>query len=184
MPSTSAPTCGDEKCHKLADIWSEMWSGGRGVNWQQRQSMECAQCSQEWTRRCCVLRNTEEDNGRFVSEGFAAAPYVHSFRHPSYHATQLRALVCAKNASRRLHWIVADDTMADKSQACRNPEKAEQRKEQWLEYHDRVTGGIPGLAKNHMHCVHTSILEDGYVAGSCQKMKSTSCNKFRIQKFS
>ena len=34
--------------------------------------------------------------------------------------------------------------MADESQTCRNPEKAEQRKEQWLEYHGRVTGGIPG----------------------------------------
>ena len=45
MPSTDAPTCGNNECKKLAGIWSQMWERGRGVNWKQRQAMECALCS-------------------------------------------------------------------------------------------------------------------------------------------
>ena len=51
----------------------------------------------------------------------------------------------AKNAARRLHWIVAHDILADQSQESKNALKAELRKGQWLQYHDRVTAGIPGL---------------------------------------
>ena len=102
MPSTDTPTCGNADCMKLSEVWSEMWLRGKGENWQQRKAMECATCAAERQRRICVLKDTEEDRARFVSAEFAAAPYVHHFRHPSYHATQLRALVFAKNSRRRL----------------------------------------------------------------------------------
>ena len=114
MPSTDSPACGNEECKNLAEICTQMWERGRGVNWKQRQAMECALCSKERQRRICILKDSEESKARFVSEEFAAAPYVHPFRHPSYHATQLRALVFAKNAAKRFHWIVAHDSLADK----------------------------------------------------------------------
>ena len=145
MPSTNSLGCRNEACKQLSEIWTQMWKRGKGENWKQRQAMECAVCSKERQMRICILQDSQASQARFLSEEFAAAPYVHPFRHPSYHATQLRALVFAKNAKKRLHWTVAHDTLADKSQESKNVEKAESRKEQWLEYHDRVTGGIPGL---------------------------------------
>ena len=83
MPSTDAPTCGNNECKKLAGIWSQMWERGRGVNLKQRQAMECALCSKERQRRACILQDSEEARERFVSEEFAATPYLHPFRHPS-----------------------------------------------------------------------------------------------------
>ena len=91
------------------------------------------------------MQNTEEDQAKFLSETFAAAPYVHPFRHPSFHATQLQALMFAKQTKRRLLWVVAHDVLSDKTQASRSAEKEELRKEHWLEFNDRVTAGIPGL---------------------------------------
>eukprot|EP00973_Karenia_brevis_P094026 12420370-Karenia_brevis.AAC.1 len=44
-----------------------------------------------------------------VEEPFANAPFVHPFRHPSLHATQLRALNSAKSHNRRLVWVAAYD---------------------------------------------------------------------------
>eukprot|EP00973_Karenia_brevis_P063432 8816505-Karenia_brevis.AAC.1 len=65
--------------------------------------MECHICKRERQRRCCVLhRGNEGLLSKTVEEPFANAPFVHPFRHPSFHTTQLRALNFAKSHSRRL----------------------------------------------------------------------------------
>ena len=69
---------------------------------------------------------------------------MHPFRHPSYHAQQLRAVLFAKAKGRRVFWVTAHDVLRD-TEATRTGEKAEARKERWLEFHDRFTSGIPGL---------------------------------------
>ena len=71
--------------------------------------------------------------------------YIHPFRHPSYHATQLRAIVFAKSNNRRLLWVIAYDKITDKTTTNCSKIKEEDRKERWLEFHDRFTGGVPGL---------------------------------------
>eukprot|EP00973_Karenia_brevis_P004615 631681-Karenia_brevis.AAC.1 len=65
--------------------------------------MECEICIMERQRRCCVLhRRNEKLLSKMVEELLANAPFVHPFRHPSFHATQLRALNFAKSHNRRL----------------------------------------------------------------------------------
>ena len=113
FPGAAAPECGNPTCAKLAtEIWPQMWERGQGArkNWQLRLEKECEKCADERKRRCCVLREGHEaDAQRYISDPFAAAPFVHPFRHPSYHATQLRAIVFAKSKQRRLLWVTAYD---------------------------------------------------------------------------
>eukprot|EP00973_Karenia_brevis_P014614 1995160-Karenia_brevis.AAC.1 len=44
-----------------------------------------------------------------VEEPFVNAPLMHPFRHPSFRATQLRALNFAESYNRRLLWVAAYD---------------------------------------------------------------------------
>ena len=124
-----------------------MWRRGRGTrdNWLWRLDKECGVCKEERKRRCCVLRkDNEADHEKYTSHPFTSAPYVHPFRHPSYHATQLRAILFVKTYNRQLLWIAAYDKLLT-SNVSSSEEKEELRKERWLEFHDRYTGGIPGL---------------------------------------
>jgi hypothetical protein len=111
MPGEAQPLCGRPACAKLAtEVWPKMWRSGEGKrdNWKLRLEKECEVCAKERQRRCCVLReDVPEDLEKLQSETFATAAYVHPFRHPSYHATQLRALVFAKSKKKRLLWITA-----------------------------------------------------------------------------
>ena len=106
--------------------------------------MECAVCQAERRRRCCVLASTGDDAALHLQQPFTVAPFVHPFRHPSYHATQLRALNFAKSTGARLHWTAAYDKMVGGEEKGK-PETKELRRERWLEFHDRFTSGIPGL---------------------------------------
>ena len=148
LPSTCKPMCGNTTCTKLADeIWPTMWERGGGTwdNWLLRRQMECEKCKKERVRRCCVLRaNNEEDAQRYLDDPFASAAYVHPFRHPSFHATQLRAIIYAKTKKRRLLWVTAYDKLVSNNLAC-SKDKEELRKASWLRLHDRRTAGLPGL---------------------------------------
>ena len=93
---------------------------------------------------CAGRKTVGEDKDRHLKEPFTGAPFGHPFRHPSYHATQFRAVHFAKAHGRRLHWVVAYDRIKEKTSSVTNEEE-ELRKERWLEFHDRCTPGIPGL---------------------------------------
>ena len=150
MPGPDKPACGNVQCARLAaEVWPALRErsataigGGKRENWMRRAEMECGICKTERTRRCCVRAETGDGAHRHLEPPFAAAPFIHPFRHPSYHATQLRAMNFAKAACRRVHWMVACDKMADGSQTATN-EKVERRKDRWLQFHDRFTSGIP-----------------------------------------
>ena len=79
-----------------------------------------------------------------IQEPFADAPYVHPFRQPSFHAQQLRAMNFAKARCRRIMWLRAVDKLCQAEKRA-TTEKEAIREEHWLEYHDRYTGGVPGL---------------------------------------
>jgi hypothetical protein len=153
LPNKAEPGCGDKNCADLASkVWPELRSRADGTrkavprreNWLRRQQKECKKCQDERKRRCCVRAQQGDGTKRHLEEPFTSAPYVHPFRHPSYHATQLRALDFAKAAGRRLHWVTAHDQLKAAGASVRSA-KEELRKERWLEFHDRFTGGIPGL---------------------------------------
>ena len=106
--------------------------------------MECAVCKAERQRRCRVRIPGGPDAACFSEPPFVDAPYVHPFRHPSFHAQQLRALDFAKAANRRLLWVAAQDKLKKTDETHRKSQE-EARKQKWLQFHDRSTAGIPGL---------------------------------------
>ena len=145
LPSDDMPACRNPRCMKLAAVeWPVMWERSRGRNWQLRRAMECNVCAEERDRRCCIIAGSDRNLERYTEEPFANAPFVHPFRHPSYHAQQLRAINFAKTTQKRLLWIVAFDRPS-KDVSVLPKEKQELRKERWLEFHDRFTSGIPGV---------------------------------------
>ena len=145
MPGAQKPMCGNERCLALAqEHWPEMWRRSMGRNWPLRAAMECAVCSAERRRRCCIIDVTGPEAAKYTEEPFTNAPFVHSFRHPSYHAQQLRAINFAKATNRRLLWVTAHDVLKQ-SDAGHRKDQEELRKERWIEFHDRLTSGIPGL---------------------------------------
>ena len=75
---------------------------------------------------------------------FVHSAFVHPFRHPSYHAQQLRAITFARVAQRRLLWVVVHDKLLQQDMS-RRKDTEDLRKEQWLEFHDRFTVGLPSL---------------------------------------
>ncbi|MEC8949150.1 MAG: hypothetical protein VX837_04025, partial [Candidatus Thermoplasmatota archaeon] len=122
--------------------WPEMWRRSKGMDWKFRTAMECAVCTAERRRRCCIIDKTSTEAPRYMEEPFANAPFVHPFRHPAYHAKLLKAINFAKAKNRRLLWVTAHDVLKDAGQ---RKDQEELRKERWLELHDRDTSGIPGL---------------------------------------
>ena len=106
--------------------------------------MECAVCKAERQRRCRVRTFDGPHAACFTEHPFVDAPFVHPFRHPSFHAQQLRALDFAKADNRRLLWVAAHDKL-QKSDGTHRKDQEEARKQKWLQFHDRSTAGIPGL---------------------------------------
>ena len=113
LPSTNPLACGNATCKSLPlQVWPPLWRkfGSSTESWLLRQDLECDTCKAERRRRCCVLREKDAaDVRKFQAPPFTTAPYVHPFRRPSYHATQLRALHLAKMQNRRLLWCFAFD---------------------------------------------------------------------------
>ena len=147
MPTTNQVSCGRQRCQTLAaGLWQEMWRRGEGSkdSWEERKQLECEVCKTERARRCCVLGLDDVVEDRYSKEPFAHAPYIHPFNAPKYHAQQLKTVNFAKATSRRVLWVTAYDTMKTKDVAL-TKDKEEERKERWLEFHDRFTGGIMGL---------------------------------------
>ena len=105
---------------------------------------KCEICAQERQRRNCIILDNDRNQQRYKETPFADAPFVHPFRAPSYHAQHLRSINIAADAERRILWVTAHDKMM-KIDKQLSAEKEEERKERWLEYHERATGGIPGL---------------------------------------
>ena len=105
LPGSKLPACGQSECARLAEeVWPEMWRRSRATwdNWLLRLEKECLICKRERKRRCCVLRpGMDEDRERYTTQPFTSAPYVHPFRHPSYHATQLRTVLFAKSGNKK-----------------------------------------------------------------------------------
>ena len=132
LPGSPKPWCNNTECARLStEVWPEMWKRGHGTveNWRLRQEKECAICKQERKRRCCVLRpRNTEDHQKLQEAPFDAAPFVHPFRHPSYHATQLRAITFAKCKQTRLYWVAAYDKVVTGSLA-NTPDREELRKD-------------------------------------------------------
>ena len=143
LPNHEELPCGNEACAKLqSSEWRNFWQNG--ISWLARQQMECEICKKERIRRCSVLpvepllRQKQLDN-------FAAAPYIHPFNQPRYHALICHALHFAKTMRSKIYWVVCLDWPLTTDEENMSSEQLQQLRLQWLGYHDQQTGGIMGL---------------------------------------
>jgi hypothetical protein len=85
---------------------------------------------------------------------FLDAPYVHQNNQPKYHAMLLRAVEHAKrgwSSPRQLFWVKAIDSPLKPSDIGRTPEEVDKKLARFLQFHDQMTKGIPGLWPLYMH---------------------------------
>lgn len=118
-----------------------------------------------------------DDLQRHKRPPFTDAPFVHPFRHPSYHAQQLRAISFAQAHGRRLMWITAHD-VPKTVEKKRGAEQHEVRKERWMEFHDRYTAGTgnPG----HFPCTSNAMgIIDKTGRPRCKDAKKPSSRRSR-----
>ena len=105
-------------------------------------------CAAERKRRCRVLDSTDLSPTLEQDHRFAAAPYIHAFNEPKYHALIFRATEVAKHLNDTpayVLWMVAQDTPQNPKEISRNPVIMEKKRARWLQYHDQATAGLPGL---------------------------------------
>ena len=85
-------------------------------------------------------RNNLEEDPRFN-----AAPYIHPFNEPKYHASQIRALKFGMQTQSLVLWLVAEDRPISKNIELLQDGSIDERRKQWTTYHDMKTGSIMGL---------------------------------------
>ena len=131
----------------MSTIWSnDIYSGKLGnAHWLRRRSEECNICALERKRRCCVIDSSDLSPTLEDDKRFAAAPYIHAFNEPKYHASQVRALHYGRETNRVVIWRFAEDRPLSKNIVLLKDCSLDDRRKQWLGYHDMKTGGIMGM---------------------------------------
>ena len=145
LPGLDLPECGQQKCQHLQDVsWPKMVHEKQG-KWEDMQKQECDICASERRRRCQVLLSTDtaEDMQRY--ESFAAAPYVHPFNQPKYHALICHAWQYARSQQKQVLWCLAQDWPLTEDDDNLSVEALQRLREQWLLTHDQRTNGIMGV---------------------------------------
>ena len=110
-PQKQDVTCGNAVCKMLPTSWAkDLYLGKLGnAHWLRRRSQECSICAAERKRRCCVLDSSDLSPTLEQDQRFAAAPYIHAFNEPKYHASQIRALQFGMQTNSVVMWLVAED---------------------------------------------------------------------------
>ena len=140
LPQSEILQCGHASCEELAKKrWQE------GTPWHSRGAMECDLCETERLRRCRVVLPTNHNANKHKEMPFIHAPYIHPFNAPKYNAQLLRSVKYAKGLNKRLLWVRAFDLPLAEEDKGLNVGDLERRRRQWLQIHDKKTGGIMGL---------------------------------------
>ena len=154
MVRSRQPECGEPRRAKLAaDVWPRMRQ--EGATWEQRRRLECGRCQDERARRARVML-TEQDT-RHESRAFLAAPYVHPYNAPKYHAQQRRAMIFAQAMHKCLLWVVAWDSPQNQEDKALKGDALQKARERWLQFHDQQTSGIigsPAIGEGNAHPFH------------------------------
>ena len=140
LPQSEILQCGHASCEELAKKrWQE------GTPWHSRGATECDLCETERLRRCRVVLPTNHNANKHKEMPFIHAPYIHPFNAPKYNAQLLRSVKYAKGLNKRLLWVRAFDLPLAEEDKGLNVGDLERRRRQWLQIHDKKTGGIMGL---------------------------------------
>ena len=130
-------------CHKLHATWRDLAT--KGTSWEEMRRMECSQCQTERARR---NRLVESGDSRVRAQPFVRAPYIHQNNLPKYNALLVRAVEDAKRGQedpKHVLWVVAQDTPLNPAEIAPTPAQMEKKRGRWLQYHDHMTSGLPGL---------------------------------------
>ena len=74
--------------------------------------------------------------------------YIHKNNDPKYHALLLRAVEEAKHnegGPAHILWMFAQDVPANAAELGKDAKQAAKKRNQWLQFNDQKTAGIPGL---------------------------------------
>ena len=85
-------------------------------------------CAAERKRRCCVLDSSDLSRTLADDPRFVAAPYIHAFNEPKYHAFQIRALQFGMQTKSIVMWLVAKDLPLSKHIDLLQDETLEQQR--------------------------------------------------------
>ena len=136
-------SCGSATCASIAVQWRRLAQAG--MKWASMVLMECVECATERQRRNRLI---EPQDPRIRQSPFIDAPYVHQHNEPKYHAPPLRAVENAKSGGStpaHILWVVAQDDPDNPAEVFANEAQMHHKKQRWLQYHDQMTAGIPGL---------------------------------------
>ena len=100
-------------------------------------------CQEHSHRSCRVLRDAKDPITEDIK--FSDAPLIIPFNEPKYHASLVRARRFARDTKRILLWVVAEDTPLHVDLRSLSGDELNQKRKEWLMYHDRKTTVVMGL---------------------------------------
>ena len=108
MPDENKVSCANPQCQVLAIVWQKEVFSQAGRSWEERCRDECSICQEQRQRRCRVLKRPQDHD--ILDAKFADAPLIHPWNAPKYHASFVRARLCARRTQQLLLWAIAEDT--------------------------------------------------------------------------
>ena len=178
-PEKKSIACDNAACKLLTTSWAkEVYLGKLGnAHWLRRRSQECDTCAAERKRRCRVLESSDLSPTLQEDPRFAAAPYIHAFNEPKYHASQVRALHFATEKKTIAMWLFAQDRPLSKNIGLLQDASIEVQRQQWSTYHEMKTGGIMGL-QPLVHGMPLRITQTDHNRKDKRMFKNSRCTLF------
>ena len=106
----------------------------QGAHWPEMQALECDVCRDERRNRSRVVWG--EADPRFQQAPFDEAPYIHPHHIPKYAALQHRAIIFARQRSRCINWVVAEDQPLHRDDQALSTEALNEKRMRWPSYQD------------------------------------------------
>ena len=135
--------CCSGDCRNIDATWREL--AKRGASWEALCCLECDGCRTERARR---NRLVAAKDPRIRAPPFVRAPFIHQNNEPKYNALLVRAVEDAKRGGddpAHILWAIAQDTPLNPAEIAGTPAQMERKRSRWLQYHDQMTCGLPGL---------------------------------------
>ena len=149
-----------------------------GASWDIVKQRECKECKLERQRRTRVAAHKDK---RLKADNFKAAIAIVANNDLKHQICKVRAAKFARDSGQRIVWAPAQDT-AKSDSLCSDPNLL-QRKEQWLQYHNKKCGNLWGmvpLVKGMRVSLvdHLDRSEKCLLRGSCGKQLVACLNRF------
>ena len=144
MSATGSLLCGQDRC---LELWKKTWPElrSRSIDWTIAQRLECDVCAEERARRNRLLSTVTANADPKRQAILNTAPYIHPCNWPKYQASQKRAALFAQAQGSQILWVRAVDVPNTSEDKGMSKARLEELRAEWLQLHDRQTGGVMGL---------------------------------------